>query len=367
MASSDLGVDPQWLTAVLRESGALTRGRVVGLDVEPMSARNSLTVQLRATFDGAAPDDAPAELVLKRNASAAWSVQAGQSEVAFYRLVAGLRDHPAGIVPCLGCGIDDVSGDSFVLLADLSTSHEVVVPHEVQIAMTHGIPADWQIVGVVDTLARIQAFWWERVTEPFEVAGWCRDAAQFGGFLQRRNNAWGQMSADHGSWLPSDVRELFEYILPRLPGYWERELRDRMLKRQQLTLVHGDAYFENFLCPRVPGAGPTYLIDWQSPSFDVGAGDLVNLCATWWTSEQRNERRREERILLRYHDQLIAGGVMDYTYDDLRADYARALIDWVLVPVQDAANGSSLDYWWPKMQCLISAFRDWNCVSLLAP
>lgn len=136
--------------------------------------------------------------------------------------------------------------------------------------------------------------------------------------------------------------------------------------RERLTLVHGDTYFANFLAPTAPVGGTTYLIDWQSPSFDVGASDLANMCATFWTARQRHEQHREDRILRRYHDQLAAGGVTDYTLGDLRADYARSLIDWILVPVQDAADGSLPGSWWPKMQCLIAAFRDWTCAAMLS-
>ena len=41
------------------------------------------------------------------------------------------------------------------------------------------------------------------------------------------------------------------------------------------------------------------------------------------------------------------------------------LIYWLLVPVQDCYGGSSKEYWWPKMQCLVAAFREWDCERLL--
>lgn len=133
-----------------------------------------------------------------------------------------------------------------------------------------------------------------------------------------------------------------------------------------LTLVHGDAYFSNFLCPREDGSGLAVLLDWQAPSCGLGAADLVNLCATFWTAEQRAERHRELRVLELYHAELAAAGVRDYSFADLCFDYRLALIYWVLVPIQDARDGSKPGYWQPKMRCLIDAFRDWNCQQLLA-
>lgn len=40
------------------------------------------------------------------------------------------------------------------------------------------------------------------------------------------------------------------------------------------------------------------------------------------------------------------------------------LADMLFYPVWDQTNGSSKDYWWPKMQCLISAYQDWECAEL---
>jgi len=360
-------VDPGWLTVTLRESGAMPSGQVIAVRVEPTDAHNSRTLRLNLRLSEDAPAGLARKLILKRNAAAAWSVQAGQAEVAFYRVVAPLASHPPVTVPCLASGIDDDTGDSFVLLADLSDTHRVVVPRDVQIAMVNGVPPDEQIKAVVDTLATLQGYWWERMTDAFEVADWARDEACINAFLARRTTAWRKVLSQHGGWLPADVVNLYEGLLPRFFGYWQRELKDRMRDQKNLTLVHGDAYFANFLAPITPDLGHAFLIDWQSPSFDIGASDLVNMCATWWTSAQRNERGREGWILGRYHSQLLAAGVTDYTLDDLRSDYAGALVDWVMVPVQDAADGSALSYWWPKMQCLISAYRDWDCESLLDP
>ena len=55
----------------------------------------------------------------------------------------------------------------------------------------------------------------------------------------------------------------------------------------------------------------------------------------------------------------------DYTWPDLLTDYRTGLIYWLLVPVQDRYGGAGKDYWWPKMQCLVAAFREWHCAELL--
>ena len=70
-------------------------------------------------------------------------------------------------------------------------------------------------------------------------------------------------------------------------------------------------------------------------------------------------------MLRRYHAVLQRNGVQDYAWDDLLTDYRTGLIFWLLMPVQDGYDGSGKEYWWPKMQCLVAAFREWHCEQLL--
>jgi hypothetical protein len=69
-------------------------------------------------------------------------------------------------------------------------------------------------------------------------------------------------------------------------------------------------------------------------------------------------------MLRRYHATLAAGGVRDYTWDDLSRDYRSGLIFWLLMPLQDRLDGAALAYWWPKLQCTAAAFREWHCAEL---
>jgi thiamine kinase-like enzyme len=218
-------------------------------------------------------------------------------------------------------------------------------------------------------LAQHHAYWWGHpllATETFAIGYWSRNADRFARYLERRRRAWESLQANESSWFPDDLQDLYERVLLHLPHHWEMYLEPRFRTNRHVTLLHGDAYFANFLTPKHPGGGATYLLDWQSPTVDIGGYDLANLCATFWTSEQRHAARREEQVLRRYHTTLQAYGVHDYTWDDLVTDYRSGLIYWLLVPVQDRFGGSAKDYWWPKMQCLVAAFRDWRCADLLA-
>jgi hypothetical protein len=361
---------PSWLSAVLRQSGILPQGRVTTLVQEATGDfRGAQTHRLHVRYSSDAPSAAPKALLLKRNRDSAWGRAAGAAEVTFYSLLATLASPPSVTVPCYAAAYDEESGNSYLLLQDLTGTHVQPRTRQQLISLVDAVPPPVALEGVIRALAEWHAYWWEHpllATPPFEVSSWYRDADRFEQYLQRRATSWHSLLANEDSWFPNDLGTLYARVMEGLPWYWERYLEPRFQTRANLTLIHGDAYFNNFLCPRemVPGAR-TYVIDWQSPEWDLAGYDLANLLATFWTAEQRHEHHREEQALRRYHATLQASGVGSYAWDDLVLDYRHGLIYWLLVPLQDRFDGSARDYWWPKMQCLVSAFRDWQCADLL--
>ena len=156
------GVDLAWLSEVLGKA-------VTDAEVCSTEAFNSRTVRLRVTYaDGPV---APARLVLKRNATAAWAVEAGRQEAAFYELARGLEPAPPSLVRCLAAGVDEARGDSFILMPDLSVTHAPPVTRARQIAL-HGVPSERETRACVTALARHHAYWWdhpELLSGRFEV------------------------------------------------------------------------------------------------------------------------------------------------------------------------------------------------------
>jgi hypothetical protein len=336
-------IDASWLTSVLRDSGALGGGSVASVAVRETDAFNSATVFARVTYRGADPS-LPTRLVIKRPSSAQWSRDAAVVEANFYRHLSPLSSHPPVVPACLA------ATDDCLVLADLSATHTAPVTRAQSIALA-GVPTMDALDSAVDTLAALHSYWWRRDPGPFPVATWWGSAQEFDAYARHRVEAWDRVAAD----VPSPARSVYSFVFSRM-----NRLGERLQARRSgpLTLVHGDAYLSNFLVPAAsPGLG--VLLDWQSPSVDIGALDLANMCATFWTRSQRREY--EERVLRRYHAAL---GVVDYPYEDLLADYRIGVADWLLVPIQDAADGSRRDYWWPKMSCLLEAFEDHGAAAL---
>jgi hypothetical protein len=346
----------------------LVDGEVLSVSSAETGAFNSQTRRLHVQYSSAATTGLATSLILKRNTQEPWAIEAGVEEVKFYQLAATLGPAPPALVPCYAAAYDPASGNSYVLLQDLSATHAPPVTRDQQVSIVEAVPPAAAIERVVDTLAQHHAYWWDHpllATETFSIGYWSRNADRFAQYLRRRQDAWASLLADEADWFPGNLRALYERVFTHLPRYWETYIEPRFRMHRRLTLLHGDAYFANFLCPKAAADGPTYLLDWQSPTVDIGGYDLANLCATFWTPEQRHEAQREEWILRRYHTTLQDRGVRDYSWDALVTDYQHGLIYWLLVPLQDRHGGAGRDYWWPKLQCLAAAFREWRCAELL--
>jgi hypothetical protein len=361
-------VTPTWLTAALRASGFLVQGEVLAVLSQATASFRSRTHRLQLRYSPDASPGLATRMILKRSLSERWAAAEGAEEVNFYRWSASLRPLPPAIVPCFAAANDPESGDSYLLLEDLSETHAPPITRDEQVSITRGIPQAHDLARVTDALARHHAYWWDHPllgAGIFTVGYWSRNADRFARYLLRRRTAWEELAAGEASWFPADLLELYERVFRHLRSHWEVYLEPRFRPGSHLTLVHGDAYFANFLCPKDPTVGATYLIDWQSPSVDIGGYDLANLCATFWTSEQRHEAQREEKMLRHYYAVLSTHGVSGYSWDNLVSDYKAGLLFWLLMPLQDRYGGAARDYWWPKMQCTVAAFRDWRCEDLL--
>ena len=333
------------------------------------AAFNSAAHHLYVAFSDDAPADAPRRLFFKRNLPEPWAVRAGAREVAFYQGAATMPDRLPMLVPCYGAAYDAATGDSWLLLRDVSQTHGAPVTRE-QLMTGMGVPSDVQLTAIVAALAGLHAAWWQHPTlgaGHLLVSEWYRDEQGFASTHRQFAAEWRALREREGECLPDAVCTLYDEALVALPRIWERLLTERMAARRQLTISHGDCYLSQFLCPlpRSPDQN-TYLIDFQGACGDLPAMDLVFLVATFWTPEQRHEDRREERLLRAYLDALNHLGIQDYHWDNLIADYRIALAFMIFYPVWDAINGSSRDYWEPKMRCLASAADDWGCRELFA-
>lgn len=358
---------PYELTTMLYQSGALQQGSVIELQKTQNEAFNSHVHHLLVRYSPDATPLLPSTLLSKQNVPTVWGREDGRREAAFYQLIGQNAERFPMIIPHFIATYDENTGDSLLLLQDLSATHHLPITRQQQIQL-EGMPADTTLHQIVETLAAFHAAWWEHPqlgTYPIELNDSFEDEGHFREYCQDIQQNWQSCLAAEEIWLPHDVVRDISELNRLLPQAWERYFSKRFPTRRQLTVTHHDAYLANFLVPRIDGAGAVFMMDWQSPYTNFGAYDLVMMYASFWTPAQRREGNREETMLRHYLATLHAHGVMNYTWDQLMEDYRLMIIIFLQVAIWDQTNGSKRDYWWPKLQCLISAARDLDCLSLL--
>ena len=361
---------PQELTKLLHQSGSLQQGSVIDIQTTENEAFNSHIQHLKVSYSPDAAPQLPTELVLKKNVPTDWGREAGRSEVAFYQFIVQYAHRFPMIIPHVVATYDEQTGDSLLLLQDLSATHHPPVTRRLtaqQIVQQEEMPSEATLHQIVETLAAFHAAWWEHPqlgTSPLELDSDLQDEEHFLDYCQWLDQNWQSCLAAEGHWLSQDVVSDISEILRLLPRAWERYLARRFPTRHQITFLHTDAYLVNFLVPRAYEGGRIYMLDWQGPFAGMGAFDLVIMCASFWTAEQRHENKREENMLRHYLAALHRHSVT-YTWDQLLEDYRLMLMLFLQVAIWDQTNGSVRSYWRPKLQCLLSAARDHDSLSLL--
>jgi Ecdysteroid kinase-like family len=343
--------DADHLTTALRKAGVLGDGEVRGVDPEnPHDTILSHIVRLKLTYDGVA-SGAPPSLFLKtaRSDRLDPSWVAGRQEVAFYTEVAPLM--PAGLLPhCFDADWNAETNEWHLLLEDLTATHMTATVWPLP-------PALHQCETIVETLARVHAAWWDHPSLGVSVASWL-DADALDRNRQKFSEHFARFADLYGDRLPAERRELYARLLDAAP-----RLRQRYLSHRNVTIVHGDAHFWNFLLRRDDQGDDTRFFDWDGWRIDVGSSDLAYMMAMHWYPDRRQSY---ERLLLdRYHGALLAHGVKGYERRALADDYRLSVLLRVMTPVWQWAVGIPPLIWWNNLERIFLAVDDLGCRELL--
>lgn len=341
-------VTPAWLDGVLRRAGALDRGEVVR--VEAAAARSLLisnVCRLEAVYSDGADEASPRRLFLK------WSkpsleARSSRNEVEFYNSVA--RDAPGPpLIRCYDAAFDEETGASHLLLEDLSETHtQTVSPLP---------PAVKDCELAVECLAQFHARWWEHPRLGADVGRLttAEEYEELGRLLEKHLAGFLDFLGDR---LPAKRRAIYRKVLAGSMYPWRR-----MLRREGLTVSHGDAHWWNFLYPRGGTAGGARVFDWHLWHVDVPTKDLAYMIALNWYPSRR--AALEERLLRRYHAGLVAGGVGGYGWEDCWLEYRRMVVRELFVPVWQWSSGMQPGVWWPGLERIWMAFEDLGCEEFL--
>jgi hypothetical protein len=342
-------VTPHWLTETLRRNGHLSPGEVTAVQtIAVHMAPHSTTASLVVDYSPHAAGEAlPTHLFLKVSRT---HPDLGNKEVKFYTNVAPVVLSAAADLPFARCydAVVTETGEYHVLLEDLSVTH-VTQPWPMP-------PTSAQAKGMLHSLARLHAAWWEHpqlgVMAPLPTETILQD------IIKGARVRCAEMLDGMGDRIAPARRAIYTSLCDA----WPTRRMSRMCRGQGLTLVHRDTHFANFMHPLDPVHDTTRLIDWHSWRVQVGADDIAYTIACQWFPEWR--ARLEEALLRSYYDDLLVLGVRGYTWDDLWYDYRASVIRCLLMLI---ANWSIQNVYinWHRIELGTLAFEDLGCAELL--
>lgn len=309
----------EWLTAALRDSGAITGAAVVAVRRQRVgTGLVGQSVRFTLTYDHDEPG-APASVVGKFPSPEPVSRQTGiaggiyEREVRFYQEIAATV---AVRTPrCHVAAFDPATSNFVLLLEDLAPARQGdqirgCTVAEAQLALGE--------------LAGLHAPHWGRAETG--VFPWLpRPSAAGGG--QRAvlyQMVWLRFLDTYREALPAGGIELGEQFGQALSTWMDPG-------GANLCVTHGDYRIDNMMYATDAGGYPLAVVDWQTVAWGIGTWDAAYFLGA---GPVVAERREYEHALLRhYYDALISGGVSDYSWDQCWLDYRRGSLHGLLMTV----------------------------------
>ena len=311
LITSPAMISAEWLTERLRDGGYLPHFRV--RDCRVIGTRESETATLHTLRirygDISVARKLPDDMVLK-------VYHAGQAqadkEVTFYRrILPSLRQVYGGDVDL---SLTDVYDAHYDIEADQSHVLMAGIPSAFQHHHEPIPPTKRHFTQLADALARIHACLWED-ERLGDTIGLAITEKRLDDKLGRQRKRYDQFLSDGMIVLDKRQRIAFDTVVGRMPA----QVRERLLARRDITLIHNDLKPTNLLYSH----NACRVIDWKNWRLGLAAEDLAYLIAFHWTPAKR--KFEEPRFLKRHRGEMQRCGVRTYSSDDLMRDYRIAI------------------------------------------
>lgn len=337
-------VTPEWLTDLLHNQNIARNSEVTELRVIlKKDLAYSTVARLAVQYSSDAKDiNAPASLFLKLSRTDSASTHTpviNEKEVEFYKMLAPEMSCPP-LIRCYDAAYSAESGRSHILLDDLSDTHSQ--PEQ------NTAPSELQSRQAIEALATAHAYWWNSPKLGNGI-GTIFSEKTLRGFIDDLESSVARFIEQVGDDLTSDQKNAYELMLASAERIWGR-LTDPV----DLTVTHGDAHWWNFLYPDHPDRHSVHVFDWHLWHLDLGARDLAFLLALGGFAEPRPEIETE--VLHAYHNKLMAGGVLNYSREQLRVDYRWSSIRNLNIPVIFWSQGKHETTWRTALRRAFDAY-----------
>ena len=355
---------PERLTNIFKKKGYLSKGKVT--KIKKRNSRETFTSYvhfLELNFsNGAQMEGASPEIVMKIPKSVNMVKLVGSREVKFYSIVAETMNEMP-IPTCYDAVFSEETSGSYIILDDLSKTHIGLKNFPMP-------PSKRYCERAIDCLAEIHAFWWDyhKLKELSKHVNFIHILKE-NSFIEeeiykqskKQNRTLKRFLKLLGDRISYKRKELFKTIFSLFPQFSV----ERIKKKENITLIHGDAHFWNFFYPKdiENEKYKTLLFDWQSWSIGVGGQDLAYMIGLRLYPDYRH--LIEKVLIKRYHNDLLKFGVKNYSWDDCWYDYRLGalfnlyrIVGWWSVNLHPSI-------WWPALEISFLTIEDLNCMELL--
>lgn len=345
---SSENITSHWLTRVLQNQGTLTNSSIVALEKDCSTPFGATVCKIKATYSNGVDASVPRKFSLKILAGDTTISHHGLREIQFYQLMM-TENHTLPIPKCYHANYDENTGALNLLLTDLSDTH-FALEHEIP-------PTEKQCYQLMDILAQIHAYWWKNPKLGVEI-GTMPTEQTLADEFEEDISVYRAFADYLGDRLMPSRHAIFERVINQFLHVKQK----RFANIKTLTLSHGDAHAWNFLYPRHQQDKP-YLLDWEALGVNIGTNDLAYMMAMFWHPARR--QWLEESLVKHYHNQLLAHGIKNYTWDDCWYDYRLAIISNLFMPAWWWKHHTPAFLWWHRLERLMMAYEDLNCAELL--
>ena len=346
-------ITPEWLTQVLRESGAIRDASVESFEVSRLEGGFAGEVnRVILAYDRQepkSPDSVVAKFSLSDDVQRKLLDGFGyyETEVGVYQLLAPPGD--MRLPDMHFAEYDSDSGHCCLLIEDLA--------HLRAISQRDGQGFE-DAKSCVQYLAQLHSTWWNK-SELLEF-DWLRNAADSSKFqkdFDTYNDNVGALLEVLSGNISTELASVIQKFAPKVIDVCKK------LAREPMTLNHGDFRLNNlFFDDSKQNAGVIVPVDWQMVRRARAGTDLGIFLLT--SLKPVDRRNFENQLLAIYYEELVAGGVSDLSYDELLTDIKLGM----LVRLAQTANligNANIDHldedWFKDLGQRLEILIDWNC------
>jgi len=298
-------ITPEWLTQVLRESGAIRDARVDSFESTNVGDGKGILAEVSrvdlnySKSDNQAPESLIVKLSLADDARRTQLQHVYQTEVNFYQQLApetGLKTPEVYFAD-----FDPETGYSNLVLEDLSGMRSPSDTVE---------PSIEDYGNALDSLASMHAKWWcaDRLNDfPWlPVINDPRFHQFFTEFFTESIDLFLDLA---GNSIPLGYEKIARNMYANFDVIWE------VVNTLPITLTHGDFRLANMFFDDSSGENPVVIFDWQTTVISFAGYDLAKFIRDGMSIDER--RADEASLIKRYHTGLVNGGLNGYSHDDL--------------------------------------------------